>query len=177
METQLTTTPVVSKETRKLFVMSEAIKQHIANIRDKTGIGNDSDAIRYAITICSKELNPPEYIQKKQSSSPRQKYDTPEDRLKNKIQKDKEEQVARTAVEYEYASGLCKILNGKIIDNNNGTFGCDYVLYEKVGKRVLEGKRTVPFDLLTQEHVDGQYKGGTQEEVLAILHPEPLLKK
>lgn len=166
------------KEKKYTYVLplNKLMLEHIDIIMKETGMTSKAAAIRMAIMAHSRSLRPA-YLEKKANSSPRQKYDTPEDRLKNKIQKDKEEQVARTAVEYEYASGLCKLLNGKIIDNNNGTFGCEYVMYEKIGKRVLEGKRTVPFDLLSQEHVDGQYKGGTQEEVLAILHPEPLLKK
>lgn len=163
-----------SKKYMYVLPLNDQLLEHLDIVMEETGATSKASAIRACIMAYSRDLRPA-YISNKLKAPSRQKYDTPEDRLKAKIEKDKQEQLARTAVEYDHASGLCKLLNGKIIDNNNGTFGCEYIMYEKIGKRVLEGKRTVPFDLLTREHVEAQFKGGTKEEVFAILHPEPLL--
>lgn len=164
-------TPIIKEDRyRYMFVYDEAIKKHINNIIENTGSRSLADAIRNAIVFHSKKLVP-EYAVK--SVSPRPAYDSIEDRVKAKEDKLRQEALAKQAIGLEKGKSICSRLDGTPIDNKNGTFACQFPLYEKLGKRVFTGSRVVPFDMLGEEHIEAQYKGGTKEEIKAILKATP----
>lgn len=147
--------------------ISDSDKEVIHAIKSLTGTLMTSEVFRRAIRVYRDQLEPL-YVRTKSQQTKRATYETPEDRVKAQIEKKKQDDEAKRAVLTEQALHICELLDGEIIEQEGGS-ACKYRLYEKVGKRIIEGSRTVPFENLHESLIETQYKGGTKAEILELL--------
>lgn len=150
--------------------INDVVREKLELLRDKRGFSRLNDTVIYAImeTYNSEVDNYREILKKRQ---PREVL-SPEEKVKREAERESAKRTAKEVVMVNAARDICLLLEGTEVNNANGTFGCEYKLYEKVGRRVLVGKRIVPYDLLTSEHVSLQYKGGTKEEIDQLVDNE-----
>lgn len=153
---------------RIVVLMNEEVFSDLQTIMKETHIGNQSDAIRYAIGAQASKLVPA-YIEKKRDAEPRQKYVDPIARAQKELERAKARSDAREQALILNATNICDQLNGTILEETPGIRQCKYTNFEKSGNRVLKGVRIVPFEKLGDEHVEAQYRGGTCEEINAML--------
>lgn len=148
------------------ILLQDADKEIIERIKELTGLGNTSDIIRQALRVYHADLEPM-YLRKTPSKRPT--YENPEDRVKAQIEKKRIEDATKRAIITEAGIGICNALDGVLVEQEGGNLACTFKLYEKVGKRVLIGERTVPVDNLHENLIDTQYKGGTKYEIHTLL--------
>jgi hypothetical protein len=72
---------------------------------------------------------------------------------------------------------ICVKLGGTVNTEEDGTLVCEYITYTKAGQRVMTGINTCPLHLLTAEHIDKQFKGGTKDEILIALDAQEAHEK
>lgn len=158
----------MEKKSTYSIILDDIDKETIAKIKEITRMKDTSTVIRMALTVYYEKLEPL-YIRTKSQQTKRTVYESPEDRVKAQIKKKQEDDEAKRAVEKERALQICSALDGEIIEQDNGALACKFSLYEKVGKRVLEGSRTVPFENLHESILDTQFKGADKETILTLL--------
>ena len=148
-------------------VLSDEDQREIEILKSLTGIQSTADLFRSALRQWHNELEP--LYSRRKTGKPKTMYETPEDRIKAKLNRAKEESDAKVALDKERQLGICQSLGGTIEEQTGGHMACTFKMYEKAGTRVLEGARTVPFDSLHESLIATQYKGGTKEEIEEIL--------
>ncbi len=157
----------ISDKTRKILRFRPEILAKVAEIQEKRFLDTETDAFVYCVLeIHSRDCAGYKAVLEKRAQKTKL---TPEEKEAKRILAQGSAKDVKAMVMNQKARDICLALGGTEINNGNGTFGCDYKLYEKVGKDVLTGKRIVPYDLLTTEHVTMQYTGGTREEIDALL--------
>lgn len=152
---------------RKVFHFDDEIMEIIESIKERRMLRYDIDAIVYALVeTYDRDFNNYKELIKSRSSKVGR---TPEEKAQEDVQKQEEIRKAKAELIVTRGRNICDRLEGIEIKNPNGTFGCDFKMYDKVGKRVLEGKRTVPYDMLSESHIDTQYRGGSKEEIIKLI--------
>lgn len=143
------------------------VREKLEAIQSKRCFMRLNDALIYIIgEMHDKEFNNyKELIKNRPVRTPL----TEEEKVVKQVARADAREEAKRNLILEKGRAICSTLDGTVINHGNGSFGCEYVLYEKVGKTVLKGKRIVPLDLLTDEHVELQYKGGSKAEVQELL--------
>lgn len=157
----------MSKKTFSI-VLSDKDRETIARLKELSGIQSTSDLFRMSLREWYSTLEPA-YLQRRLKAQSRPRYDNPEERVKAQIERKKKDSEAKRAIEKERQLNICTRLDGKIIEQAGGHLACEFKLYEKVGSRILEGSRVVPFENLHESMIESQYKGGTIEEIKALL--------
>jgi hypothetical protein len=141
---------------------SEAIKKLEEIMQKRMLLSETATIIHCIVETHAREIeNYKEIIKKRKRNDSL----TPEEKILRDAERETAKKNARDLVMVQNARKICEALSGTEISNSNGTFGCEYRLFEKVGQRVLVGKRIVPYDLLTEEHVALQYRGGAKGEI------------
>lgn len=158
----------MKKKTAYSIIFDESDRETIDRLKELTRMKDTSSVIRMALMAYHKELEPL-YVRAKQGAPTRTRFETPEERVKAQMLRKKEEESAKRAIEQERALKICEALDGEVIEQEGGNVACKFSLYEKVGKRVIVGSRTVPFDNLHNSLIDTQYKGGTKQEIVELL--------
>lgn len=141
----------------------------VERLKELTGLRNTSDIIRQSLRSYHKELEPL-YVRKKSDTPKRATYTSSQDRVKAQLERKKEDEEAKKEIEYQKALAIANQLNGEIITQDNGNHACKFTLYEKVGNKVVKGSRTIPFENLHESVLETQFKGGSKEEILAIIN-------
>lgn len=155
------------------FRLSDEVKQKLYAIMQKRCLTSLNDAVIYTIVeVYEREVNNYKEAIKKRKDINQNR--TPEQRVADELARQEEKRKTKDIVLLASGRRLCGLLDGREIDNKNGTYGCEYQIHEKVGKTVMSGKRIVPYDLLTDEHVATQYIGGNKEEIVDLLMNIPI---
>lgn len=150
--------------------VTDSILEKIERIKEKRDIRTFVDALWYC--VCETyEQQFENYKEVLKNRPPRVVLSSFDKALKD-MDDQKEKQKAKLDLINHKGRALCQRLDGIEIDNKNGTFGCEYQLFEKFGTRVMKGKRTVPYDMLGEDHAAVQYKGGTKEEIDLLVKEE-----
>lgn len=151
------------------IILRDDDKEIIEKLKQLTGLFNTSDIIRQALRYHRNGLEPL-YIQEKAKHKTRPVYETEADRIKAKQEKIMKENELKVALEEERQLGICQALDGLITKQEDGTLMCTWKQYNKYTKdRVEVGEIGKSIGLLHESMIERQFKGGTKEEILAIL--------
>jgi len=131
------------KLTTIIFRARPIVTEMMEKLKEKRGYGTNAECIRAAI-VDHYESYFKEYG--KDALSIKQPKLTKEQKLEEK------------------AHAICMELNGDVITNANGNKACEYKIYEKVNPKLVNTfGSTIPFDMLTQDHITNQYSPNRQE--------------
>ncbi len=148
--------------------ITEDVEKDIKIIMNHTNIQDYANAIRYAIGFTKMKLEPIYHSERKEMTK-RVKYDNPIDKVAAELEKKKEKSEAKHAFEMQRGMNICELLEGEIINQENGFTACKFTTYDINKNTILTGSRTIPLEDLHESHVERQYRGGTKEEAKALL--------
>lgn len=126
--------------------LSELDIKNIDIIKEELGVQAITEIIRYSLSTASKKLRPP-------YSQPR----PPKEDEPKQTPLEVKRQLAEQLYEPKFETSL------------NGETQVTWTVYEKIGKRVLTGPMTKSLQNIIPVNIETQFKGGTKEEILAII--------
>jgi len=150
--------------------LDENLEKKLKEIAEVRSLERMMDVLRFCIAEThDRTCNNYRMVLKERTKRPKL---TDEEKIQKRLEKEQAQSKAKADFVVERGRNICKQLGGVEILNANGSYNCSYQLFEKVGKAVLTGARSVPFADLSEEHVSAQYVGGTKEEIKKMLRDQ-----
>lgn len=154
---------------RIAFIIPEKINTKLEFIMDHLGEDNMSHAIKYSIMQTYEQLQGPAYVRVK-NNRPESPEETPEDRLKRQIEKKKDEERLKLLMKQKEQMELANQLYEPTFEETpSGDMKVTWPVFEQYGKKVIKGSIGKMLNDIYPMHIEGQFKGGTREEIIKIL--------
>lgn len=150
---------------RIVIELTDRDLEQIEAIKEDRGIRAVTEAIRYSIYETASGLRPAYIKQRKQTEE-----EQPEDRLKRQIEKKKDEERLKLLMKQKEQMELANQLYEPTFEETpNGDMKVTWPVFEQYGKKVIKGSIGKMLNDIYPMHIEGQFKGGTREEIIKIL--------
>jgi len=154
---------------RIALIVPEKIQAKLEFIMDYLGEENMSQAIKYSIIQTYEKLQGPAYVRVK-NTKPEEEQELPEDRLKRQIEQKKEKARLELLVQQKAQMDLAQQLYEPVFEETpNGDTKVTWPVFEKYGNKVISGSIGKMLSDIYPLHIEGQFKGGTREEIIKLL--------
>ncbi len=152
---------------RIVIQLTDRDLEQIEAIQEDRGIRALTEVIRYSLYETASALRPA-YIKQKNKGG--EYKELPEDRLKRQIEKKKEEARLKELVYIKEKMELAEQLYEPMFEETpTGETKVTWTVFEKFGKKVMSGSRGDMLKNIYPIHIEGQFKGGTREEIIKLL--------
>lgn len=146
--------------------LTEQDVEKIEIVKRNTGAQSTAEAIRNSLYANARFLEPA-YISKKQTI--KTLSDDPIQREKQKLEQKQKQKEAERIAFMAGQTALADQLHNAVWTPKNGSQYLEWPVYEKIGSKIVQGKRGTMLEDITETHIKNQFRNGTREEILAIL--------
>jgi hypothetical protein len=153
---------------KRSFLFSLALDEKLAEIQEHLGLRTMTSAIEYCVnSTYKKEID--NYVTVNKNRTPRPNM-TADERAESSASKYREREEARAKLAMERGEAIAEALGGTIENDNAGNRICRWKIYQKETPHYVSvGEFARAVVELTEDLIDTQYRGGTREEIEAIL--------
>lgn len=153
---------------KRSFLLSIPLDEKLEEIQEHLGLRTMTSAIEYCInSTYKKEID--NYVTVTKNRTPRTGM-TADERAESSANKYQERQDARTKLSIERGEAIAKVLGGIVETDNAGNRICRWKIYQKETPHYVSvGEFARALVELTEDLIDTQWRGGSREEIEAIL--------
>lgn len=153
---------------KRSFLLSIPLDEKLAEIQEHLGLRTMTSAIEYCVnSTYKKEID--NYVTVTKNRTPRTNM-TADERAESSANKYREREEARAKLAMERGEVIARALGGTIEPDNAGNRICRWKIYQKETPHYVSvGEFARAVVELTEDLIDTQYRGGTREEIEAIL--------
>ncbi len=156
---------------KKSLNISDNTNSKVKDLKEYTGFKSFTSIVEYCINYTyQKELN--NYINLNKNKTPKGSV-SPEDRAENYARKYQDTREALIRTRREKGLAIAEMLNAEITTDSSGNEYARWNVYQKeTDFYVSTGKLGESIMDLKDEYIETQFRGGTKEEILAILEKQ-----